>query len=49
MAGDIQTQLLEGLNEDLRAKAMLEVALKTELETIDRYVRRRAQAEHAKE
>jgi bacterioferritin len=114
MAGDIQTQLLEGLNQDLRgefqavimyrlfasmvqgpyrqelrnffaaeipeelthaqlladkiaalggtpaavpapvtvvsdAKAMLEVALKAEVETIDRYVRRRAQAEQAKE
>jgi bacterioferritin len=114
MANDIQTELLEGLNEDLRgefqavimyrlyasmvqgpyrqelrnffaaeipeelthaqlladkiaalggipaavpspvtvvsdAKAMLEVALKAEVETIDRYVRRRAQAEQAKE
>jgi bacterioferritin len=114
MASDVQTQLLEGLNEDLRgefqavimyrlyaslvqgpyrqelrnffaaeipeelahaqlladkiaalggtpaaapapvtvvsdAKAMLEVALKAEVETIDRYVRRRAQAEDAQE
>ena len=31
------------------AKAMLEVALKAEVETIDRYVKRRAQAEQAKE
>jgi bacterioferritin len=114
MASDVQTQLLEGLNEDLRGefqavimyrlyaslvqgpyrqelrnffaaeipeelthaqlladkivalggtpaavpapvtvvsdpKQMLEAALKAEVETIDRYVRRRAQAEQAKE
>ena len=32
-----------------QAKAMLEAALKAELETIDRYVKRRAQAEAAGE